>query len=253
MSNKMSTQHSTLNTQPVPRHVAIIMDGNGRWARQRGLSRVEGHRCGYMALRDIVRSASDIGIEVLTVYAFSSENWKRPKEEVNALMMLFADAARHELPMMQENSVRLIVSGRFSELPEEVRQSLGEDMESTKDNSKLILNLALNYGSRNEIVDATRAIAAEVAEGKLTPDQIDDNVFSRHLYMPDLPDPDLLIRTASEMRVSNFLLWQIAYSEIWVTDTLWPDFTPETLAQAIADYQKRTRRFGKVVEEQTET
>jgi len=225
------------------------MDGNGRWARERGLPRSEGHRRGYEALREIVKASTDMGIEILTVYAFSSENWNRPRDEVDALMNLMADAARRELPTLQEYGVRVVVSGRLDGLPDRARQSLLEDMEATCANRRLILNLAINYGGRNEIIDAARSIAKEAVEGRLSPDEIDEKLFKRYLYQPDLPDPDLLIRTASELRVSNFLLWQIAYAEIWVTDVLWPDFTPETLAQAIADYQKRTRRFGAVVED----
>lgn len=240
----MTENHPSL----VPRHVAIIMDGNGRWARARGLSRSEGHRQGYETLREIVKASTKLGLEVLTVYGFSSENWRRPKAEIDALMSLMAEAARAELPMLQDYSVRLNVIGRIEGLPEAARKSLIEDMEATKSNQKMVLNLALNYGGRNEIVDAARAIAEEVAQGKLSPNDVDEALFNRHLYAPDLPDPDLLIRTASEMRVSNFLLWEIAYAEIWVTDTLWPDFALDTLKQAISDYGNRTRRFGAVVE-----
>lgn len=233
-----------------PRHVAIIMDGNGRWATRQGLPRLAGHQKGYEALREIVRAAPDLGIEVLTVYAFSSENWTRPVEEVHGLMALYAAAAQAELPNLQENNVRMLVSGRMHEIPEETRQSLQSTIDATAKNTKLILNLALNYGGRNEIIDATRAIAKEVAEGKLSPDEIDAEVFAKHLYQPELPDPDMIIRTASELRVSNFLLWEIAYSEIWVTDKLWPEFTPDLLAQAVGDFGKRTRRFGAVVPEE---
>jgi undecaprenyl diphosphate synthase len=231
----------------VPKHVAIVMDGNGRWAESRGLSRSEGHVHGYITLRGIVEAAPDYGIEALTVYAFSTENWRRPREETDALMRLFAEAARRERDNMNQNGVRMLVSGRFHELPPEVQESLGADIEATKQNSRLVLNLAMNYGGRAEIVDAARAIVSRAVAGEIRAEDVDEAVISQHLYAPQLSDPDLLIRTAGEMRVSNFLLWQIAYSEIWVTDVLWPDFGREDLEKAILDYQRRTRRFGAVV------
>jgi len=224
------------------------MDGNGRWATRQGLPRLEGHRRGYEVARNIVRAAAELGIQVLTLYTFSSENWRRPKQETDAIMHLIAEAARRELPDLQKNGVRLMLSGRIADLPPAVKESLAQDVQATKDNRRMVLNLAVNYGGRNEIIDAVRAIAAEVGAGRLRPEEIDETLFARFLYAPELPDPDLLIRTASELRVSNFLLWQIAYAEIWVTDVLWPDFTAETLAQAVADYGKRVRKFGAVVE-----
>lgn len=233
----------------VPKHVAIVMDGNGRWATRRGLQRVEGHIQGYLALRDILKVASDIGIKILSAYAFSTENWRRPKDEVDALMHLFAKAARHERDNLVQNNVRMIVSGRFHELPPEVQESLLEDVKATKNNNKIILNLAVNYGGRSEIIDAAKNIAQKAAAGEISPDDIDEKFFSKHLYTPELPDPDLLIRTAGEMRVSNFLLWEIAYAEIHVTQALWPDFTKDDLIKAVLDYQGRTRRFGAVVED----
>lgn len=241
---------SSIDTERVPRHIAIIMDGNGRWATRQGLSRVEGHIQGYRTLKSILEAASDFGVEVLTAYTFSTENWRRPKAEVDALMRLIVDAARREIGDMQEKGVRMVVSGRIEELPDETREELERDIEATKDNKKITLNLAINYGARREILDATRRIALGVASGSIDPESIDEQVFAANLYSPELPDPDLLIRTAGEMRVSNFLLWQIAYAEIYVTETLWPDFTKNDLALAIADYQRRTRKFGAVVEEQ---
>lgn len=236
-----------IDIEKAPKHVAIVMDGNGRWATRQGLSRPEGHAQGYITLRSIVEAAPDLGIKALTVYAFSTENWRRPKFETDALMMLFAEASRQELDNMNANGVRMAVSGRFNELPPEVQESLGASIESTKNNTRLMFNLALNYGGRAEIVDATKAIARRVAAGEINPDEIDEALISNNMYSPDLPDPDLLIRTAGEMRVSNFLLWEIAYSEIYVTDVLWPDFTREELEKAVLNYQGRTRRFGKVV------
>ena len=239
----------TLDPHEIPKHIAIIMDGNGRWATRRGLPRTMGHYQGYLTLREIVRACSDLGVRALTVYAFSTENWRRPKEEVYALMELYAQAARAELPMMIENNVRLHVIGRLWELPESVQQAMTEDMATTSTNTGLTLNLALNYGGRAEIVDALRQVCRHAANGQMRPEDITEEYFSNLLYTAGQPDPDLLIRTAGELRVSNFLLWQIAYAEIWVTPTLWPDFSPADLVRAIADYQRRTRRFGTVVDE----
>jgi undecaprenyl diphosphate synthase len=240
----------SIDPSRIPRHVAIVMDGNGRWARQRGLPRTEGHVRGHYVLREIVQAASDFGIKILTVYAFSTENWRRPKEETETLMHLFAEGARQETPDMIKNGVKMMVSGRLSSLPGIARDALMEAMRATAGGDKIILNLAINYGGRAEIVDAASAIARRVAAGKLSPDEIDEELFSQHLYRPEIPDPDLLIRTAGEMRVSNFLLWEIAYSEIHVTPVLWPDFTKEDLARAIIDYQQRVRKFGGVADTQ---
>lgn len=234
----------------IPKHVAIIMDGNGRWAKQRGLQRIEGHIQGYSNLRDIVRAASEIDIKYLTVYAFSSENWNRPKEEVNTLMDLFAAAAAAELDMMKEKNVKIITSGRINELPQNVRDQFAIDCEQTKNNTGITLNIAINYGGRNEITDAAKAISEKVISGEISIDDIDDMIFSQYLYHPELPDPDLLIRTSGELRISNFLLWQTAYTEIYVTETLWPDFTKKELLKAIESYSQRTRRFGKVLEDE---
>jgi undecaprenyl diphosphate synthase len=225
------------------------MDGNGRWATRQGLPRLQGHFKGYETLRDIVEAAPDLGIRVITAYGFSTENWRRPKEETEGLMQLIAEAAHHEAENLHQNGVRMIISGHLDELPTHTREALESDMELTKDNNRLTLNLAINYGGRLEIVDAVKKIATCVAEGEIKPEDIDEQLFSQHLYAPDLPDPDLLIRTANEMRISNFLLWEIAYSELYVTETLWPDFTKDELIKAVLDYQNRTRRFGAVVED----
>lgn len=235
---------SSLDKSRIPKHVAIIMDGNGRWARARGLERLEGHWQGYRTLKDIVYAADDIGIRFLTVYGFSSENWRRGPDEVGGLMDLMLHAMRAEIEELIENGIRVRVSGRMDELPAALREEFESAMERTADHSKLTFNLAINYGGRAEIVDAVRRIARE----RIEPDSIDESDIGCRLYSPDIPDPDLLIRTAGEMRLSNFLLWETAYSEIWVTDTCWPDFSREHLVAAIADYQKRTRKFGAVVE-----
>lgn len=241
-----------LDRERMPRHIAIIMDGNGRWATRQGLPRAMGHHQGYIALREIVRACGDLGVEVLTVYAFSTENWSRPKEETDALMNLFAAASHDELGTLMENNVSMRVIGRFDELPDEARESLGSTIEATSGNTGLVLNLALNYGGRREILDAVQSASRLASEGKLDPSDISEADFSALVYTAGQPDPDLLIRTAGELRVSNFLLWQIAYAEIWVTSTLWPEFTATLLIQAISDYQKRVRRFGKVVVSQAD-
>lgn len=229
-----------------PEHIAIIMDGNGRWAKNRGMNRSLGHYHGYLALREIVRICGDLNIKVLTVYAFSTENWNRPQEEVDALMTLFAQAASDELPLMMEENVQLRVLGRFHELPEEAQQSLEDSIKATSGNTRIILNLAINYGGRKEIIDAIKIACNRTMDGSLELDKLTEQDVSGMMYTAGLPDPDLVIRTAGEMRVSNFLLWQIAYSELWVTSTLWPDFTQQDLICAISDFQKRERRFGKI-------
>jgi len=229
-----------VNFDGLPAHIAIIMDGNGRWAAQRRLPRVEGHRAGIDSVRDVVETSARLGIDVLTLYAFSIENWKRPRAEVNTLMMLLKLYLRRELGTLHENNVRFRVIGRSEELAEDVQYELELGMGQTATNTGMLFNIALNYGGRAEIVDAARrAIVAGVL-----PDQLDERRFSEFLYTAGQPDPDLLIRTSGEMRVSNFLLWQIAYSEIWVTETLWPDFRRRDLLEAIVAYQKRDRRYG---------
>jgi undecaprenyl diphosphate synthase len=230
----------------MPRHIAIIMDGNGRWAQRKGLPRSQGHRQGGKTVEKIAQCCVDFGIESLTLYSFSIENWKRPESEVNALMHLYTEYLVRIRPTLMENNVKLIHLGRMAQLPTQVRKELVETMELTAGNTGMVLALALNYGARAEIVDATRAIAQEYKSGKLRLNDIDEQCISQHLYTAGLPDPDLLIRTANEMRVSNFLLWQISYSEFYVTKTLWPDFKKATLERAVLTYGRRQRRFGAV-------
>jgi undecaprenyl diphosphate synthase len=230
----------------VPRHIAIIMDGNGRWARERGLPRIFGHRAGIESVREIVRACGEVGIEALTLYVFSVENWERPREEVRGLMGMLRELLRKEVRELDKNNVRLMSIGRRDLLPKVVQEELERAIKALKKNTGLVLNLALSYGGRAEIVEAARRIGEEAKEGRLDPAKLDEKSFATYLYAPDLPDPDLLIRTAGEMRVSNFLLWQIAYAELYVTDVLWPDFRQPNLLKAIVDYQKRERRFGRV-------
>lgn len=230
----------------LPRHVAIIMDGNGRWAQERAMPRLLGHRQGYLNLRTIVRGSADLGIEILTLYVFSAENWRRPEDEVGGLMKLIEQATVNELRELHQNGVRFRVSGEWENLPTSLQAALQQGIETTQGNDRLVLNLALNYGGRAELVRAIRSLARDVRARTLEPDEIDEAMVSQHLYTADLPDPDLLIRTAGEMRVSNFLLWQIAYAELFVTETLWPDFTMNTLFEAVASYQKRVRKYGGV-------
>ena len=233
-----------LNPARLPRHVAVIMDGNGRWAVKRGLPRSVGHRAGVKSLREVVRLAGELGIGALSAYAFSTENWRRPPEEVSFLMELFVEYAERELADLQRNEVRVKVIGRREGLPERVREAIALLERETLKGERLTLNLAVNYGARWEIVDAVRAIARKVKEGKLQPEEIDEEVFGSHLYTAGLPDPDLLIRPAGEMRVSNFLLWQLAYTEFYVTPVLWPDFGRVEFLQALVSFQRRERRFG---------
>jgi undecaprenyl diphosphate synthase len=229
-----------VDVERLPAHIAIIMDGNGRWAAQRRLPRVEGHRAGIDSVRDVVETSARLGIDVLTLYAFSIENWKRPRSEVNTLMTLLKRYLRLELASLHKNNIRFRVVGRSEDLAEDVRHELELGIHQTAANSGMQFNIALNYGGRAEIVDAARrAIVAGIL-----PDQLDERRFGELLYTAGQPDPDLLIRTSGEMRVSNFLLWQIAYAEIWVTETLWPDFRRRDLLEAIVAYQKRDRRYG---------
>jgi len=231
----------------LPRHIAIIMDGNGRWASMRSLPRVAGHRAGIAAVRDVVETSTRLGCEVLTLYAFSVENWKRPRPEVNTLMSLLREYLRKELQTLKDNNIAFNVIGRMEELGASVRQDLIEGMQATRDNTGLLFNIALSYGGRAEIVDACNRILREHDRTEAT-EPVDEELFSRYLYTAGQPDPDLLIRTSGELRISNFLLWQIAYAEIWVTETLWPDFRRGELLRAIVDYQKRERRYGRVGE-----
>lgn len=233
-----------IDKENLPRHIAIIMDGNGRWAKARHLPRVEGHRNAVKTVHDVVEACGEIEIEVLTLYAFSTENWKRPSFEVRALMRLLREQLRKQTEELNENNVQLRTIGQTDRLPQTVERELANAIEFTKDNTGLTLNLALNYGSRQEIVQAVHKIAHAVKDGILDLDEIDEELFASYLYTAELPDPDLLIRTSGEMRVSNFLLWQLAYSELYITPVLWPDFTRRDLFIAIVDYQKRNRRFG---------
>lgn len=235
-----------VRAQPVPAHVAVIMDGNGRWATSRGLPRVAGHHEGVKAAREIVRSADAVGLRYLTLYAFSTENWSRPAQEVTLLMSLLERAIVNELPELMERNVRLRIIGRADGVPAPVARGMGRVVHATAQNTGLQLFMAFNYGGRDELLDAVRSLARRVAAGELAPDDITESHVSRELYTKDVPDPDLLIRTSGEMRVSNFLLWQIAYTELWMTPTLWPDFGAADLYRAVADFQGRTRRFGGV-------
>lgn len=228
----------------LPRHVAIIMDGNGRWAKLRRKRRVEGHRAGIAAVRDVVETSARLGLEVLTLYAFSIENWKRPKAEVATLMGLLKRYLRVELDTLLRNNIRFQVIGRMDELPEDVQQELQRGIERTREQRGLLFNIALNYGGRAEITDAVRRLLRDVLRNGRDPERVDEAMLSSYLYTAGQPDPDLLIRTSGELRVSNFLLWQIAYAEMWVTDVLWPDFRRRHLLQAIVDFQKRERRYG---------
>jgi undecaprenyl diphosphate synthase len=228
----------------IPKHVAIIMDGNGRWAKQKNMIRVQGHRAGAESVREVVKAAGEFGVKYLTLYAFSVENWKRPKSEIHTLMGLLQEFLRDELPELMKNNVRLQAIGRLSDLPERVRDQLHECIRATRENTGLILILALSYSGRVEIIEAVHSIMREIKLGHLDSAQIDEQVFNQHLYTRYYPDPDLLIRTSGEMRLSNFLLWQLSYTEIHITATLWPDFRRQHFAEALLDYGRRQRRFG---------
>ncbi|WP_435367986.1 isoprenyl transferase [Paenibacillus pasadenensis] len=230
----------------VPQHVAIIMDGNGRWAQNRGLPRIAGHHSGMKAVKRVTKAADRIGVKYLTLYAFSTENWKRPKPEVDFLMRLPQEFLALELDELIENNVQVRMMGYRENLPSYTIDALEEAIHKTKNNTGLVLNFALNYGSRAEMADAVRSIAKEAADGRLNPDDIDEQLFSSRLLSSELPDPDLLIRTSGELRLSNFMLWQLAYSELWFTDVYWPAFTEELFQEAIMEYQRRARRFGGV-------
>ena len=235
--------------QPLPRHIAIIMDGNGRWAKGRGKLRVFGHENGTKAVRTAVETCVKLGIEHLTLYAFSTENWSRPKLEVKTLMRLLISSLKKEISTLQKNNIRLQALGDISSMPPQVFQELTQVMEATKSNSTMTLNLALNYGSRDELTHCMREIAQKIKKNIISIEKIDETVINEHLYSRNLPDVDLLIRTSGEQRISNFLLWQIAYAELYFTDVFWPDFTDQHLYEAIANYQNRERRFGKTSEQ----
>jgi undecaprenyl diphosphate synthase len=235
-----------LSAGSIPRHVAVIMDGNGRWARKRRRPRVFGHLSGRHAVRETVSGARELGIEVLTLYTFSVENWQRPATEVSALMRILQQTLREQRDEMKEKGIRLAVIGRIQDLSGDVQRTLAETMDFLAGGRDMLLNLALSYGGRTEIANAAREIAHRVRDGEIRPEDVDETLVGRHLYTQGLPDPDLVIRTSGEVRISNFLIWQAAYSEIWVTDVLWPDFNKEHLYRAVLDYQQRERRFGRV-------
>lgn len=243
------TPHLRLPDVPaerIPRHIAIIMDGNGRWAVERGEPRVHGHRNGAKAVRDIVTECAHLGLDALTLYSFSLENWKRPADEVNCLMDLYVEYLIGERKELLDNNVRFVQCGRREGLPKPVLNELDQTIAATSHCTGLTLSLALNYGSRAEITDACKAIASKVKSGEIDVDDIDEETIASHLYVPELPDPDLLVRTAGEMRISNYLLWQISYAELWVTPKYWPDFRVPDLYDAIRDFASRNRRFGAV-------
>ena len=233
-----------LNSDRIPRHIAIIMDGNGRWAQARGISRNEGHKQGLEALRSVIRAASDLGVRWLTLYAFSLENWNRPKLEVASLMGLLERYLEIEIDEVMEKGIRLRSIGRPDRLPKRLQKKVDQAIARTQDNSNMTLVFALSYGGRSEIVDAARKLLRDAELGKIDPESLDEKTFAAYLYDPEVPDPDLLIRTGAELRVSNFLLWQIAYTEIYSTDVMWPDFGERELLDAVRDYQSRERRFG---------
>jgi undecaprenyl diphosphate synthase len=237
----------TLSKEKLPVHVAVIMDGNGRWAQQRNLPRIEGHIAGIDSVREIVTSARETNIPYLTLYAFSRENWSRPKEEVQALLELLNIYLERELPTMMENNIRFRAIGAIEDLPRRLQTKLDRVMKETGKNERMALNLALSYSGREEILHAVRSLIKEAREGKVR--KINEKTFSRYLYTGEMPDPDLLIRTSGELRLSNFLLWQMAYTEIYVTETLWPDFRQEAFKAALAEFARRERRFGSIKEE----
>jgi len=245
LSSRSLTPHELLRRGNVPRHVAIIMDGNGRWAKARGVPRLMGHRAGREAVRESVRGCVELGVEVLTLYTFSTENWERPAREVKALMNILRQALKNERRELRERNVRLQVIGRVDDLPGEVRDTIQETQDYLSQSSGLLLNLALSYSGRTEMVDGVRRLMRDQANNGLRPDDVDEALVSSYLYTAGLPDPDLLIRTSGEMRISNFMLWQLAYTELWITSTLWPDFKRRHLYQAVAEYQGRDRRFGR--------
>jgi undecaprenyl diphosphate synthase len=239
----------SIDTDKLPKHLAIIMDGNGRWAKQKGFLRAIGHENGTKSVRVTVETCAKLGIENLTLYAFSTENWNRPKLEVDTLMRLLVHSLKNELKTLQENNIRLNSIGNLEQLPKSIRKELNEVIEITKNNSRMTLTLALSYGSREELISAVKNISNKVKNNIISIDSIDESIINQHLYTLNLPDVDLLIRTSGEHRISNFLLWQIAYAEFYFTDVLWPDFKENDLYEAIISYQKRERRFGKTSEQ----
>ncbi|MCB0546285.1 MAG: isoprenyl transferase [Phaeodactylibacter sp.] len=240
---------SQINIEKLPRHIAIIMDGNGRWAKQHGKPRVFGHRNGVTAVRETTEAAAELGVEYLTLYAFSTENWNRPKLEVSALMRLLVDTLHKEIETLNKNDIRLQAIGDITKLPGSTYKALLEGIENTKDNKRMTLVLALNYSSKWEIMEASRRLAQQVEAGVLRPEEIDEEIFAGALNTSGMPDPELLIRTSGETRLSNFLLWQVAYAELYFTPIFWPDFRKENFYTAIIDFQQRERRFGKISEQ----
>lgn len=247
----MSDLHSQINPEKVPQHIAIIMDGNGRWAKQKGMPRVLGHRSGVKSVREVTEAAAQIGVKYLTLYAFSTENWNRPPAEVMALMSLLVETIKGEIRDLNKNGVRLTAIGDIEALPAATLKTLREGIEKTKDNNRVTLVLALNYSAKWEILRATRHLAEQVKLGVLKPDEINEAVFERELSTHGIPDPELLIRTSGETRLSNFLLWQVAYAELYFTPVFWPDFDKKELFKAILSYQNRERRFGMISEQLT--
>ena len=238
-----------IDLKKLPKHISIIMDGNGRWAKQKGLLRALGHEEGTQAVRDVVEGSAELGIKHLTLYAFSTENWNRPKMEVDTLMRLLVSSLKKEIKTLTKNDIRLNAIGNLENLPKKAQKELKEVIEKTKDNTRMVLTLALSYGSREELVHVVREVSKKVKNEEISPDAIDESIINQHLYTRNLPDVDLLIRTSGEQRISNFLLWQIAYAELYFTNILWPDFRRENLYEAIYNYQTRERRFGKTSEQ----
>ena len=238
-----------IDKERLPKHIAIIMDGNGRWAKKRGLTRTFGHENGAKAVRQVVEGCAELGVKNLTLYAFSTENWKRPKFEIQTLMRLLISSLKKEIKTLHDNNIKLCTIGNLDHLPSKVHKELNDVMEKTKDNTRMTLTIALSYGSREELVSTIKELALKVKNNIISIENIDDSIINEHLYTHNLPDVDLLIRTSGEQRISNFLLWQIAYAELYFTNILWPDFTKEDLNNAIIEYQKRERRFGKTSEQ----
>jgi undecaprenyl diphosphate synthase len=249
VQNKKMNLLETINKNNLPKHLAIIMDGNGRWAKQQGLLRAFGHESGTKSVKVIIEASAKLGIEFLTLYAFSTENWNRPKLEVETLMKVLINSLKKELVTLQKNNIKLNAIGNLEKLPKSAQKELLDVIDKTKDNTQMTLTLALSYGSREELVSAVRNICNKVKNNIISIDTIDDSIINEHLYTQNLPDVDLLIRTSGEHRISNFLLWQIAYAELYFTDILWPDFKEQDLYEAIISYQKRERRFGKTSEQ----
>jgi undecaprenyl diphosphate synthase len=239
----------TIDKSRIPEHVAIIMDGNGRWAKKKGALRIFGHQNAVKSVRDVIEAGAELNIKFITLYAFSTENWNRPKEEINALMELLVSTLRSEVNELHKNNIRLITIGNIADLPSTCQRQLQESKDITSNNTGLTLVLALSYSGRWEITEAIKKIASQVKEGLLLPQEINEEIIAANLTTSNIPDPELLIRTSGEMRISNFLLWQIAYSELYITEVLWPDFRKQHLYEAIIDYQKRERRFGKTSEQ----